>query len=141
MLKKCFKCGEEKDIEMFYRHKAMADGRLGKCKECAKKDVTEHRNKNIERVRAYDRERGKLPHRILASKLHTKWFREHNPEKYAAQILLGNAVRAGKLKRPNKCSRCGRKTKIMGHHIDYFKPLDVIWVCQPCHKVLHKVKP
>lgn len=140
MIKKCFKCGKIKDATFFYKHSEMADGYLGKCKECAKRDATNHRNKNIEKVRAYDRKRGKLPHRILLNVHRTKFYRKHNPLKYAAHTLLANAVRSGKIKKPKKCSKCNRKTMIHGHHKDYYKPLEVIWVCQVCHKQLHKEK-
>lgn len=37
--KKCFKCGETKLIDKFYKHPRMLDGHLGKCAECTKKDV------------------------------------------------------------------------------------------------------
>ena len=37
--KKCFKCSLEKPTTEFYKHKGMADGLIGKCKDCARSDT------------------------------------------------------------------------------------------------------
>ncbi len=138
MTKKCFKCCETKDLNDFYKHKEMSDGRIGKCKECAKKDVLLHRGKNIDKIRAYDRERANLPHRKKAAAAYLKKYRKAYPLRKTANSMVRNAIRTGRLVRPDKCEACKRKKKVCGHHKDYYKPLDVMWLCQPCHKKEHK---
>ncbi len=132
IMKKCFKCNKKKSIDRFYRHSKMGDGHLGKCKECTKKDSTKHRNDNIEKIRFYDRERGNLPHRLKLQKRITKVYRKNFPERYAAIMLLNNAVRDGRITK-NPCQVCGSTTRIHGHHEDYYKPLDVEWLCAKHH--------
>ena len=52
------------------------------------------------------------------------------------------AVKTGVLIRPHTCSRCGNSSsyKIEGHHNDYLKPLEVIWLCKICHGKEHTVQ-
>lgn len=150
-MKTCFKCQKTKPLTEFYRHKQMQDGHLNKCKECTRNDVREHRSANIDKVREYDRKRGSLPHRILARAEYAKTengkkalqrgkatWQARNPKKRLAHVILGNAVRDGRKKKPSRCTLCGAGGKIHGHHEDYSKPLDVTWVCHRCHSGIHK---
>lgn len=133
-MKTCFKCLCAKPLEEFYKHAAMADGRLGKCKECTKADVKKHRQENWESVRAYDRLRASQPHRVAKAKeLRERWRAEH-PARRSAHAKVQYALRSGKLQK-QPCWVCGDKAE--GHHPDYSRPLDVVWLCPPHHKQAH----
>ena len=134
--KECFKCKAVKPLEEFYKHPKMPDGHVNKCKECNKNDVTANRNKNIERVRAYDRERAKNPDRRQANLEINRAWREEDTRRSVAHRAVARAIHNGSLVRI-PCIRCGEQ-KSLAHHEDYDKPLDVMWLCQPCHKQRHK---
>lgn len=38
-VKVCFRCGREKPLSDFYKHKQMGDGHLNKCKDCTRSDA------------------------------------------------------------------------------------------------------
>jgi hypothetical protein len=135
-LKECFKCKSVKPIEEFYKHSAMADGHLNKCKACTKNDANKHRAGNIEKVRAYDRERGKNKERMQNTTEVTRAWRAEDKRRAKAHSAVAYAIRKGDLVRM-PCVRCGEQ-KSVGHHEDYDKPLEVTWLCQPCHKQRHK---
>ena len=46
---------------------------------------------------------------------------------------LRQAVNKRQLSRPHTCSSCGKLCKAEGHHEDYSRPLEVIWLCRKCH--------
>lgn len=50
---------------------------------------------------------------------------------------VNEAVKKQKLFRPKDCPYCGKKTKIEGHHPDYNKPNEIMWLCKSCHIKLH----
>lgn len=97
---------------------------------------------NLEKCREYSKikqreyfktEKAKLIHRERAKK-----YKEENPEKLKAQQIAHNARRSGKLIRPDKCEICFKECKPHGHHEDYNKPLDIIWMCHSCHLYHHQ---
>jgi hypothetical protein len=138
-VKQCFKCGAKKPLGDFYAHARMADGHLNKCKDCTRKDVRRHRIENPEKVREYDRQRSKLPHRFEERIRRNNEYAAANPEKRAAHLALNRAVRDKKLtKLP--CAFCGAEENLEAHHHDYTKPLDVTWLCRPCHRRFHALE-
>lgn len=63
-----------------------------------------------------------------------------------AHDIVEKAVQRDTLTRPDVCEECGGDGRefrdgrhpIQAHHCDYNKPLDVMWLCQPCHHNWHR---
>jgi hypothetical protein len=134
--KQCFKCQLTLPLVCFYKHFAMKDGYLNKCKTCTKSDVFLHREQNLDKIRAYDRARGKLEHRKQDMTKRVRIKRILFPLQNLAHQKVQRAVQTGALIRQN-CVICDA-TKSVAHHDDYEKPLDVIWLCQIHHVERHK---
>ena len=138
------KYDKEKEHKRYLRKKAKNPERYKALNyECVKR----YRKKNRDKVRAQGREYAKRkPKKTLTEKEKAKkvewvqkWQRK-NREKTRAQGKLRYAVKIGKIKKPENCEVCNKVTKLEGHHRDYKKPLEVIWVCRACHAYTHRLK-
>lgn len=49
-------------------------------------------------------------------------------------------VQRGKIMRPTSCEKCKKECVPDGHHYDYSKPFDVLWLCRECHGKEHRKK-
>lgn len=143
----CKICNTTSDTSEFY------SGVTSRCKNCHKSKMREARAENVEHYKAYDALRFKNDPRVAerhrryqktdAGKAamaasREKWMKA-NQSKRAAHIILGNAVRCGRIKRPSVCEVCNFPSdRIEGHHTDYAFPLSVVWCCRSCHVALHK---
>lgn len=72
------------------------------------------------------------------------WRADHplNPEqrfKMNSRCYANTYQRRGKLN-PEPCEACGDPNS-QKHHDDYSKPLQVRWLCRPCHLELHEHTP
>lgn len=122
MSRVCIKCGLSKPDTEFHKSSHDPNEFRGACKLCYK-----------DQCRRYAKTAaGKLS----KGKTNTKQ-RVDKPVKYKARYTLTNAVRDGKIMKPKDCERCGKGGQIDGHHHDYSKPLDVNWLCVPCHNQEH----
>lgn len=72
--------------------------------------------------------------------------KKYDPAKHHIYWIVNRAVRGGELVPPKSCEGCGDAARqdrrggrwLHAHHDDYTKPLEVRWLCPPCHKAVHK---
>lgn len=143
MEKQCFKCREIKNLSEFYRHPAMGDGYLGKCKTCTKRDVAERTGrlgnnpawlkKERERCRIKQVRYRELGLAALTTKETREKWERNNRHKRKAETMAANAQRKGHIKKPTNCSKCNATGRLEKHHPDYSKPLEIVWLCTKCH--------
>jgi hypothetical protein len=137
--KTCSKCRETKPLDAFYRDRTKADGVGAYCKPCR-----QARNKAW-----FDAHPGYAATKYAAWKAATPDYAERSREyasrqrvrdrgKVRARQILQKAVDSGRILR-QPCEHCGA-TPTEGHHEDHSKPLEVIWLCRPCHIALHKAR-
>jgi len=60
---------------------------------------------------------------------------------YRAATRVYEAIKRGLLTRPLSCEACGAVRRITAAHADYARPLDVRWLCWPCHCRWDAVEP
>lgn len=118
--KKCFKCGVDKPLTEFYKHPAMTDGHLGKCKNCAKKDVREKYLQNISNPEYVDKERqrGREKYRRLG---YVTRETAHVENKQTAKRMKPF------IPEDHEC-----------HHWNYNLPNDIFIIARRKHKLIHK---
>lgn len=87
--------------------------------------------RDAERVRTAELARGKTRLKREA----VERSRRRHPERESARRAVHSAVRRGDLvKAPCHCG----EIKVEGHHPNYSKPLEVIWLCRQHHAELHR---
>ena len=109
-----------------------------KVKDSNRKWIEKNRGEKREYLRTYMQKwRKNNPEK--ARDLTMKW-RVMNREKFKVEQCLQRAVKNGQVKKEDSCSRCNSIGKVMAHHEDYTKPLDIIWLCPLCHVQHHRNK-
>jgi len=140
-MKQCSKCKETKPKSKFGKRKTSTDGFDSWCKSCKRVANRKYKQKNKEHLKEYQKQyrqknKSKLREKALEKRVDTIKERK-------ARHKLENEVRYGRIIPPNICSNpdCkGKSKRIVGHHEDYNKPLQVEWLCHDCHMNLHADK-
>lgn len=161
--KKCTKCGTIKPLSEYHKNKMGKYGHKSCCMVCELERNRQYRINNPDKIKAHnkkyyhenkERERERFrryreehkerealryqAYRIENAdriKIRKENYYKSHPEVVKAHSTIGNAIRLGKIKR-QPCVVC-KATPADGHHEDYSKPWDVIWLCKPHHSRLH----
>lgn len=118
MERACKTCGKMTPLSEYPPNAKSHDGLRSECRPCFRARTRPQRQQWRQKNRERDRSRE----------------RAIDPQKKNAVLTVQRAVLRGDLKRPDACERCGRlSSRIEGHHEDYAKPLEIVWLCKPCH--------
>lgn len=145
-MKNCTHCHIVKPNSEFYRR---GNGRLlSWCKTCTGLQLRAWHVANEERRRLTHRmnlREQRLRHPERSAAINKRW-RNKNMHRKRIINKAGEAVRRalarGVLTRSNACGQCGAiGIVIEAAHLDYQKPLDVLWLCRSCHRIFDREQP
>lgn len=150
----CKACTASAHAEYYQLNKEAVVAKQEEWNEANTEKIKEYRRgyyaRNIEKYRALARSR-RVYHRVVSKEQYlrlkddpvykaaqvkrTMEWQKRYPDKMACYRVFKRAVSSGKLVR-GPCVVCG-KEEVHGHHDDYDKPLEVIWLCDRHHKDHH----
>lgn len=87
-----------------------------------------------ERAAQKRKDRARHPDQVAE---YSRYLRRTEIDRVRARQAVADALRRGKLVRPAACERCGQIGRVVGHHHDYTRRLDVAWLCAICHQAVH----
>lgn len=149
-MKTCVKCLKAVPLSEFPKAAGNRDGLRNDCKPCNRLAAKEsgsrrYRTESYRTVHAQRIRERRAAGAVREADVRSREKRKQTPEKTAARLAVFKAVANGSLVRPTKCGRCettpspraSGAASIQAHHVDYSRPLDVLWLCQPCHAQQH----
>lgn len=129
-------------------------GKARRCKPCVcKQKQAQYAAGGRAKIRQYQRsaydpqkakERAKK-HYWADPEKHREFMRRRrkNDPNVRVREKLAGAVRNGRITKPDTCTQCHQqlpKRQIQAHHVDYTKPLEVLWLCGLCHGKQHRLE-
>lgn len=132
-MQRCVRCGVAKTPNDFHVDKRTGN-RRGTCKECRQAIARMWIRSNRERVNAI-KQRWYKAHQGRVRAVYREYERNNKEKRRAYSIVLRAKKRGIITQHP--CSICG-SLNARAHHPDYTKPLEVVWLCELHHSVVHE---
>ena len=145
--KLCRTCNIYKRFSEFIKRERNTTGFESQCRECIcekqrirylnrSKDELKY-NARLNKIKLYTAAKRSDPLSNRTNELSAQSeYKINNREKINAQASLNRYIRRGYITRL-PCQICG-DLKSQGHHEDYSRPLDVIWLCRKHHSEIHR---
>ena len=144
-MKDCGRCGKRKELSEYSVNRAKEDGLNSWCKDC----LSAYRKERLAKANASRPEGWKQKTKDKAAyqkewaaarpgymtKAKRDWWQK-NRDRMKVKDAVRYAIKVGKLVK-TPCHVCG-KEQVEGHHPDYSRPLDVVWLCKEHHLAIHK---
>lgn len=135
---RCYVCEVEKPIDSFRQFFNKRNSKTYRKKKCA---ICEDERWRARYYAGYkDRklvlDKAWIKNNTKLSRSYGLKSREKFKDRHESRYIFRKAVMSGKIKRL-PCEVCGDK-KSQGHHEDYSKPLEVIWLCRTHHEDRHR---
>lgn len=148
LYKSCTKCNQVLSVALFYRkNKTLL---RSACKKCTTSSTRDYYLKNTEKHRKLTKRYYRANKESIVE-MNKAWaktsngakslkkaaikYSAANRKKVNAAWRVGYEIERGRMRR-GPCVVCG-EPKTHGHHEDYDRPLDVIWLCPQHHKDVH----
>ena len=115
---------------------------LRQCRDCflakARKSCHAYAIKNKKRLREYHAKYNRTEKR---RKYHRDYYHnvrniKANRMKLKARRIIRNELERGRLQR-GPCKSCNFNGHTDAHHLNYYRPFDIVWLCDPCHRQVH----
>lgn len=157
----CSGCGKTLPRSDFYRLRPTHEKVTSRCKLCMSRQNRQWRERNREHKRTYDqvyskakRESGAVAAYLrkrrqekpdIYKAINKRWENKNRDRNYLVKLvarIVRNALRTGDLRKGEVCDFCGEQNIFLeAAHADYSKPLDVRWLCRPCHRKWDRREP
>lgn len=136
--KVCFKCGVDKPLSEYYKHKKMGDGHLNKCKDCTRKDVREREERLLKDPEWVEKEKARA--REKYHRLYSDGRHRPSSEKKRETIMQYRSLYPEKYKAKSASKRVKRPKNTERHHWSYNEEhwKDLIFLSNKDHNFLHR---